>query len=210
MWRSLGSPTAVAHEALHDPAEDAPDVIRLEPDLRMGEPQRGQPRRGVRLIPQAISRLLGGGAVIAEAVRLDHEGELGPEEVDLEPVHVHACLRHWQPGGANDRKEEPLELGVSEHKGPAVQKSPQGGGAWLAPHLLECGSQPLRIDQIELVGFVDRPFQLRRCQLARDVDEGAYRTGDPNPVPSSPVRGRQATAAMNTDARPFASDRVRG
>ena len=42
--------------------------------------------RGVRLIAHAVAGLLGGSAVVAQAVGLDDQPELGPEEVDAEAV----------------------------------------------------------------------------------------------------------------------------
>ena len=56
-------------------------VPRLVVDVAVGESKCGQARRGVRLVSSQIRRLLGGGAVIAEAVGLDDQTQARPEEV---------------------------------------------------------------------------------------------------------------------------------
>jgi hypothetical protein len=61
-------------------------VVRLVPDLRVGEPQRREAGGDVRLVSEAVSSLLGGGAVVTQAVGLDYEPDVGPVEVDLEAV----------------------------------------------------------------------------------------------------------------------------
>jgi hypothetical protein len=52
-------------------------VGRLEPHLRVREPQRRHARRRVRLIAKTVARLLGGRSVISEAVGLHHHGDAG-------------------------------------------------------------------------------------------------------------------------------------
>src|SRR6187401_1637821 len=91
-----GSADPPIPEALHDELNGLDDVLPLEADLRMGEPQRGKPRGGVRLISKAIPRLLGRRAVIAQAVGLDHKSEVGPEEIDLEAIEHQAGLGERQ------------------------------------------------------------------------------------------------------------------
>ena len=98
---------------------------RLEAHLGVGEAQRRQPGGGVRLVAHAIACLLGGGAVVAQAVGLDHQAEVGPEEVDLEPVQALARQRQRQAGLLDQRQEAPLELGVGEAEGAPVEQRPQ-------------------------------------------------------------------------------------
>src|SRR3954451_21751051 len=63
------------------------DPTRLPADLGVGEAQCGEPGRGVGLVALALTGLLGRRAVVGQAVRLDDQGQLGPEEVDAIPVH---------------------------------------------------------------------------------------------------------------------------
>jgi hypothetical protein len=72
--------------------------------------------RGVRLIANAIPRLLAWRPVIAQAIGLDHQAEVGPVEVDPEPVYPRLRPRQSQPRAARDRKKAALELGVGERE----------------------------------------------------------------------------------------------
>ena len=76
----------------------------------------------MRLVPDSIRRLLGRRAVVAQAVRLDYQTQLGPEEVDPEPVNHALGLRWWQPGSTRDRQEAALELRVGEDERVAVEQ----------------------------------------------------------------------------------------
>jgi hypothetical protein len=58
---------------------------------------------GMRLVSDAVGRLLRGRAVEAPAVRLDYETKLGPAEVDAEPVDVVLRLWEWQARSTRDR-----------------------------------------------------------------------------------------------------------
>lgn len=52
----------------------------------MGEAERRQSSRRVRLVADSVSGLRGRGAVITKPIGLDHEAELRPVEVDFESV----------------------------------------------------------------------------------------------------------------------------
>jgi hypothetical protein len=61
------------------------------------------------LVPAQVHRLLGRGPVVAKAVGLDHEAEVGPEEVDSMATEPTLRRRNRQPAVADDLKEAPLE-----------------------------------------------------------------------------------------------------
>jgi hypothetical protein len=65
------------------------------------EPQWRDAARGVGLVADPVSGLLSGRAVVAQAVGLDDEAEVGPPEVDLEAVDVGAGRRLREPGLAD-------------------------------------------------------------------------------------------------------------
>jgi hypothetical protein len=59
-----GSGPQVAFDRL----ECRPYLPRLEPHLRVGESEAGEPGCGVGLVTQAVAGLLGRGAVVAQAI----------------------------------------------------------------------------------------------------------------------------------------------
>ncbi len=61
----------------------------------MREAQRGKARGAVALVAQPVARLLGGGAVVAQAVRLDDEPKLWPVEVDFEAAGEGFAPQRW-------------------------------------------------------------------------------------------------------------------
>ena len=123
----------------------------------MGEAQRGEARRGVRLIAAPVTRLLRGRAVVAQAVGLDHEAEVRPVEVDAEAVEPLLGQRRRQARPPGDREKAALELRVGQGEGVAVEQLAQGGGATRPG---ERRAQALRIDEVEPVGLVDRGLEL--------------------------------------------------
>jgi hypothetical protein len=124
------------------------------------EAERHEPGGGVRLIAEAVARLLGRRAVIAKAVRLDDEAELGPVEVGLEPVHDASRLRLRQRCLAHDREEQPFERGVGERERVTVEHLAKDCDPRPAWKVIQGNSQRLGIDEIELVGLVDCGFEL--------------------------------------------------
>ena len=82
----------------------------------------------------------------------------------------------------------------------SIKKALQRAGAGLAAHLIEGLTQPDQIDQIELVGLVDRGFELRRCQNSTQVDKGADRARHRNAETNPAIDGREPAAPVNSDA----------
>jgi hypothetical protein len=72
--------------------QDRLHLVGLEPDLGVREAEGRKPCRHVRLIAQPVACLLRRRAVIAEAIRLHDQAQLGPVEIHLESVHVSAGL----------------------------------------------------------------------------------------------------------------------
>jgi hypothetical protein len=85
-------------------------VLPFEVDLLVREAQAREPGGGVRLVAQAVARLLGGGAVVAQTVALDNQPQLRPVEVHLEAVHDLPGERQRQPGRDGERDQIALEL----------------------------------------------------------------------------------------------------
>jgi hypothetical protein len=65
---------------------------------------------------------MSGRAVVAQPVRLDHEAEFGPVEVDLEAVQPYTGQWRPEPGHAGQRDEAALERRVGEHKRAPLQR----------------------------------------------------------------------------------------
>ena len=74
--------------------EDRLDVGGSTEDLGVGEAQGAQAGADVVLVAADVRGLLGRGAVVAEAVGLDHQAEFRPEEVDA--IAAEAFLRRRQ------------------------------------------------------------------------------------------------------------------
>lgn len=60
--------------------------------------------------------------MVSKPVGLDHEAECRPVEVDAVPLPSDLGFRERQAAGANDPQEAPLELGVGQAKGVAVEE----------------------------------------------------------------------------------------
>ncbi len=175
------------------------DAARLVRDLVVGEAQRRQAGRRVGLIATPVARLLGGRAVVAQPVGLDDQAELRPEEVDSEAVEVSLRQRRGQTGAPGDRQEAPLELGLGEGEGVALEQAPERGRAALGPAAGERRAQSLRIDEVEPVRLVDESLELARGQAGGEVQHGADRTGDTDAVEGREV-GLGERAAVEADA----------
>jgi hypothetical protein len=70
----------------------------------------------------------------------------------------------------------------------------------LAAHLIDGLTQSDRIDQIELVGLVDRGFELGCFQNSAQVDKGADRARHRNAETNPAINGREPAAPVNSDA----------
>ena len=130
-------------------------------DLVVGEAERGEAGGGVGLEAEGVAGLGRGGAVVAPAVGLDDEAEVGPEEVDLELVDrlwsaASADRRLWRAGG------RAVQLVVGEAEGVLVEHVAKGANARLARVVLEGLAERVGIDHVALVGLVDRPLEAFR------------------------------------------------
>jgi hypothetical protein len=91
----------------------------------VGEAEDGQASGHVRLIAQPVLGLRRGRAVISQAVGLDHKAELGPMEVNLEPIDPLFAQRLRQSRRPGDRPKEDLEVRIREQERMAVEQLPQ-------------------------------------------------------------------------------------
>ena len=134
-------------------------MAAVERDLPVREPQLGEAGGRVDLVAEAVACLLSGSAVVTQAVGLDDEPELRPEEVDPEAVDVGAGLGERQPGRARQRLEAALELGVGEGEGAAVEQLAQSRETWAPCQRVQLAPQAFGIDEVLSVGLVDRGLQ---------------------------------------------------
>lgn len=109
------------------------------------------------MVARDVDRLLGGGAVIGEAVGLDHQPEFGPEEIDQVPAKALLRARLGKTGGDGDREEAALELGLRPAERLRVEQAARPGTAGRRDGV-EGDSQPVGCDQAKMVGLVDRVF----------------------------------------------------
>jgi hypothetical protein len=131
----------------------------------------------VDLVAAGVAGLGRGGAVVAEAVGLDDEAEVGPVEVDLEIVDDLFGERRREPGVGSERPEEEFEFVVGEAEGMAVEEIAQRAHARLPRALIERGAQRLRIDPVALVGLVDGALEFAWGHLGGDIDQRLDRPG---------------------------------
>ena len=94
-------------------------------DLTVGEAKRRQTGARMCVVAPLVFGLLEGSAVVAQAVGLDHEAEVGPVEVD--PVSIQLGLCQWdrQARFEDELEKEPLELGGGERDGRPVEQPAQ-------------------------------------------------------------------------------------
>lgn len=151
-------------------------------DLVVGEAKRSHPGDCVGAVAFRVSRLGCGRAVVPEAVGLNDQAELGPVEVDLPPVDELFAERGRQPRSGGDRPEEDLEIRVGEPERPSVEDVSEQAHAWLTRILYEKRPQGFRVNQVALVGFVDRPLDPDGTEFAGEVDQ--VRTGVVTGTPS--------------------------
>jgi hypothetical protein len=118
-------------------AEDSFHVPRLMADLRMGKSDRHEPGRAVVVVADRVTGLLDSGSVVAQAVGLDHQPQIGPEEVDSVAVHVGLGPGLWQAGAPGDRQEQALQLGVGEGEGGRVEDLAEERNAGLALEVIQ-------------------------------------------------------------------------
>jgi len=121
----------------------------------MGEAERRETGGGVGLVADSVPELLDGRAVVAQAVGLDHQTEVWPVEVDLEPVHPLACEGRGQTRAFGDGEEEALEVRVGEGEGLTVEDGGEEADARDARELVvgrRCVWLPDRWKRVEMGG----------------------------------------------------------
>jgi hypothetical protein len=149
-------------EPLCNSPECGLDVGWLELHLGVAEAEPLDVRDGVRLVADEVLRLLGRGAVIAEAVGLHDEAEVGPVEVDFEAVDRCLGVRLRQAGSARDRDEEAFEFRGGEDEGRRVEEVAQRLESPSAGPLVDLAPQPIRVQ----VGVVTGMPRWRVTSLA--------------------------------------------
>ncbi len=149
------------------------------------------------MIASAIGGLLGRSAVIAEAVRLDHESQLGPVEVDAEPVELLLGQRNGQSSPADQTQEASLELGVGEGERAAVEDLAERGRAPHTRSLLDDLPKPLRINQSEGVCLIDSGLECAAIDLRRQIDQCSSWGRHRDPVAAGPIRVLKVGAPMS-------------
>lgn len=142
-------------------------------DLVVGEAQWGETGGGVGLEAEGIAGLGRRGAVIAPAIGLDDEAEIGPEEVDLELVDHLFGQRDRKAGGGGNRPEEPFQLVIREPEGVLVEDLAKDPHARLARVVIERPAQCVSVDHVQLVRLVDRPLNGLRTRDSGEVEESA-------------------------------------
>ena len=145
------------------------------------------------LVAEGVAGLGGRGAVVAPAVGLDDEAEVGPEEVDL--VVVDHLFGEWRwegrPAAAIGRNR--TSSSVSERR--KVWRSsrvrsgftPRSSGV-----VVERGAERLGVDHVVLVRLVHHPLEAVRRQFGRPVDQGPDRRRDRDAVALGDVTLQQA------------------
>jgi hypothetical protein len=174
-------------------------------DLGVGEAERRHAGGSVRLVALAISRLLRRRAVVSQPVGLDDQAELGPVEVDPEAVDAASRAGPGKARPTRYRQEAPLELGVGEREGAAVEEPSKRRDPAATGHPVERRPEPLGIHEPAPVGFVDRGLERARRQPGGEVDQGddGPRNGDA-PMAGDLV-GAEAGASVDADASDAAS-----
>src|SRR4051794_33064185 len=139
----------------------------------MREADQGQASPRCFLLESSVLLDLAWRAVEAPAVGLDHEPQARPVEVDSEAPDALLgrgagdCRAAYQP------EELALELGVGGLERLALQVVAQPGA--LPAGLARCFQQLPGVDQVELVGLVDRGIEAPRGPAGAQVDQGLRR-----------------------------------
>lgn len=99
----------------------------------MREAKLGEAGSGVGLITAAIRGLLRWGAMVGEAVRLHHQAERRPPEIDPVAVDDLTSAGHREPRSDRKWNETAFELGVGQAEGVAgecVAQDRDAGASW--------------------------------------------------------------------------------
>ena len=167
-------------------------VTRLEGDLGVGEAEGSKAGRGMGLVAQPVSRLLSSRSVVAQAVRLHHQPELGPVEVDPEAIDAARRLRRRKSRPARERQKASLELGVRERERSPVEGLPEYGRAGCSSGPDESRTQRLGVSEVEPVCFVDHLLETIARQTRGQVDQGADERRDRDALPPRELFGAEA------------------
>src|SRR5215210_7034018 len=111
-----------------------------------------------------------------EAVDLNDEALLAPEEVDLMSMDAHVHLRGGELRRPYECEEALLGFGAGERSRlvafEQLFQSPQASATSMA---IEVSDQTAGIDKPSRHGFVGRELELARPRNGREVDEGSPR-----------------------------------
>jgi len=140
--------------------------------------------------------------VVTQAVGLDHEAELRPEEVDAEAVDPLLRERRRQTSGTRDRQKSPLELGLGEPERAAVEEPTEGRQAAPPRITLERQAERLGIDEIAAIGLVDCCLELRRVEACRQIDQRADRRRHRDSVSLGDLLRAELGRPVDADAGP--------
>lgn len=130
------------------------------PDLRVGEAQAGETRRGVGLVAKAVPGLRGRRTVVSQAIGFNDEPNRGPVEVHPEAIDFALGLGQREPCLVDDPQEPPLELRVGEREGSPVEGVANSRDPGAAGEGVGGRSQRVGADETKPVGFVYRGLEL--------------------------------------------------
>lgn len=141
----------------------------------------------MRLVADLVLCLLACRSVVPEAVGLDNQAELRPEEVHAETIHSLLSQRPGKASAVSDPQKSSLKLRIGEPEGPLIKHRAQRRDTLAAAMPIHLGPQHLGIDQPEFVRFVDGALELGVGQLRAQIDEGAAWRGDRYSMPTGSV-----------------------
>jgi hypothetical protein len=125
--------------------------------------------------------------VISQAVRLDNEPEIGPQEIHPESTHMLLGLRSGQPRNANDPQKPRLKIRVGDGECPTIKHALERGNPFHAAVIVELLSKRARIDQLELVCLVHGRFQMTFGKTGREIQKRPGGRRDGNLVTARPI-----------------------
>jgi hypothetical protein len=112
--------------------------------------------------------------VVAKPIRLDDQSQLWPEKVDFEVIDALFAQRYRQLGRPDDAAEVDLQVRVGELEEELVGKVAQRAHSRLAAEAIEPFAQRLRVDEIALIGVIDRSLEWDGiefgCQIKQRLD----------------------------------------
>lgn len=163
----------------------------------MRKAQLRHPGCGVRLIAQAVPSLLGRGAVVAQSIGLDDEGEAGPVKIDLEPVDPLFRQRQRQPRLLGQRQKAPFQLISRQPERAPVEHRAQRPDARLAAMRFERSAQRGRVDQIKPICLVDGSLDQTALPGRGKIYQGPNDPGHRDALVFGDIAIRQRRAAVD-------------